>query len=486
MKMILPKNVSYIISKLEQAGFEAYAVGGCVRDTLLDRKPQDWDITTSAKPLQIKELFKKTIDTGIQHGTVTVMLDHVGYEVTTYRIDGEYEDNRHPKKVEFTDNLKLDLERRDFTINAMAYNDNRGLVDEFWGIKDLKDGIIRCVGDAGQRFDEDALRMLRAVRFAGQLGFDIEEKTKKAIVERASHLENISAERIRVELTKLLVSKEAGRIRDAYKTGMTKYFLPELDVAMETEQKNPHHIYTVGEHSIYGIEVMNCFFEITSDKKIYDKIPENVLETAKKLAAKMDKKQQTVLCMTMLLHDIAKPVVMSIDEKGIGHFIGHPVQSEKMAKKIMRRLTFDNDSISKACRLIRFHDYRMEDTSRAFRRAVSKIGADIMDMLFLVEYADVLAQSDMQRDEKLAKIDAGVKRFEYIMANAQPLSIKDLAVTGSDLIAAGVKPGPKMGEILKAMLDKVLDEPELNTKDGLLNYLKCENGNKNVEDMEKL
>ena len=398
MKMILPKNVSYIISKLEQAGFEAYAVGGCVRDTLLDRKPQDWDITTSAKPLQIKELFKKTIDTGIQHGTVTVMLDHVGYEVTTYRIDGEYEDNRHPKKVEFTDNLKLDLERRDFTINAMAYNDNRGLVDEFGGIKDLKDGIIRCVGDAGQRFDEDALRMLRAVRFAGQLGFAIEEKTREAIVERADHLKNISAERIRVELTKLLVSKEAGRIRDAYKTGMTKYFLPELDAAMQTEQKNPHHIYTVGEHSICGIELMNCFFGITSDKKIYDKIPENVLETAKQLAAKMDKKQQTVLCMTMLLHDIAKPAVMTVDEKGIGHFIGHPVQSEKMAKKIMRRLTFDNDSISKACRLIRFHDYRMEDKSRAFRRAVSKIGADIMDMLFLVEYADVLAQSSVMKN----------------------------------------------------------------------------------------
>lgn len=208
--MILPKNVSYIISKLEQAGFEAYAVGGCVRDTLLDRKPQDWDITTSAKPLQIKELLKKTIDTGIQHGTVTVMLDHVGYEVTTYRIDGEYEDNRHPKKVEFTDNLKLDLERRDFTINAMAYNDNRGLVDEFGGIKDLKDGIIRCVGDAGQRFDEDALRMLRAVRFAGQLGFAIEEKTREAIVERADHLKNISAERIRVDLRNCLFLKKQG------------------------------------------------------------------------------------------------------------------------------------------------------------------------------------------------------------------------------------------------------------------------------------
>ena len=472
LKMILPKNVSYIISKLEQAGYEAYAVGGCVRDTLLGRKPQDWDITTSAKPLQIKQLFKKTIDTGIQHGTVTVMIDHVGYEVTTYRIDGEYEDNRHPKKVEFTDNLKLDLERRDFTINAMAYNDKRGLVDEFEGIKDLKDGIIRCVGDAGQRFDEDALRMLRAVRFAGQLGFEIEDETRNAIVKRADRLENISAERIRVELTKLLVAKEAGRLRDAYGTGMTRYFLPELDKAMVTEQKNPHHVYTVGEHSIHGIEIMNCFFEVTSDRKMYDKVPEKVMITAKKIAKKMNKKQHTILCMAMLLHDIAKPVVMTIDDDGIGHFYGHPQESEKMAKKIMRRLTFDNESISKVCRLVKFHDYRIEDSDRAFRRAVSKIGADIMDMLFLVEYADVLSQSDKMLEEKLSKINSGVERFEYITQNAQPLSIKELALTGSDLIAAGVKPGPNMGEILKKMLDKVLDEPEANTKENLLEYLK--------------
>ncbi len=472
LKMILPKNVSYIISKLEQAGYEAYAVGGCVRDTLLGRKPQDWDITTSAKPLQIKQLFKKTIDTGIQHGTVTVMIDHVGYEVTTYRIDGEYEDNRHPKKVEFTDNLKLDLERRDFTINAMAYNDKRGLVDEFEGIKDLKDGIIRCVGDAGQRFDEDALRMLRAVRFAGQLGFEIEDETRNAIVKRADRLENISAERIRVELTKLLVAKEAGRLRDAYGTGMTRYFLPELDKAMVTEQKNPHHVYTVGEHSIHGIEIMNCFFEVTSDRKMYDKVPEKVMITAKKIAKKMNKKQHTILCMAMLLHDIAKPVVMTIDDDGIGHFYGHPQESEKMVKKIMRRLTFDNESISKVCRLVKFHDYRIEDSDRAFRRAVSKIGADIMDMLFLVEYADVLSQSDKMLEEKLSKINSGVERFEYITQNAQPLSIKELALTGSDLIAAGVKPGPNMGEILKKMLDKVLDEPEANTKENLLEYLK--------------
>ena len=343
MKMILPKNVSYIISKLEQAGYEAYAVGGCVRDTLLGRKPQDWDITTSAKPFQIKALFKKTIDTGIQHGTVTVMLDHIGYEVTTYRIDGEYEDNRHPKKVEFTDNLKLDLERRDFTINAMAYNDKRGLVDEFGGIKDLEDGIIRCVGNPGQRFDEDALRMLRAVRFAGQLGFEIEEKTRAAIMQRAKHLENISAERIRVELTKLIISKEAGRIREAYNTGMTRYFLPEFDKMMQTDQKNPHHIYTVGEHSIHGIEIMNCFFGVAAEEKNYDKIPDEILKTAKKLAQKMDKKQQTVLCMTMLLHDVAKPVVMTVDDDGTGHFYGHPKESERRAKKIMRRLNFAYD-----------------------------------------------------------------------------------------------------------------------------------------------
>ena len=201
MKITLPEDVEYIIATLERAGYEAYAVGGCVRDTLLGRIPQDWDITTSAKPEEIKNLFSKTIDTGIQHGTVTVLRNHIGYEVTTYRIDGEYEDNRHPKSVEFTDNLKLDLERRDFTINAMAYNHTRGLVDEFDGIGDLERGIIRCVGDAGARFDEDALRMLRAVRFSGQLRFRIEEGTRQAILSRAMHLENISAERIRVELT---------------------------------------------------------------------------------------------------------------------------------------------------------------------------------------------------------------------------------------------------------------------------------------------
>lgn len=259
MEMRLPRSVVEIIDRLESLGYEAYAVGGCVRDTLLGREPEDWDITTSAKPEAVKKAFDRTIDTGIEHGTVTVMKNHVGYEVTTYRIDGEYEDNRHPKQVSFTGNLVDDLERRDFTINAMAYNPKTGLVDAFDGTSDLKRRIIRCVGDPDKRFDEDALRMLRAVRFSGQLQFTIEEKTRQAIVERAEHLQNISAERIRVEMTKLLISKDSGQLREAVDTGMTAYFLPELDRMMTFEQKNPHHIYTVGEHSIVSVEVMNCF-----------------------------------------------------------------------------------------------------------------------------------------------------------------------------------------------------------------------------------
>ena len=246
MRIDLPQNVNFIIDTLYEHGFEAYAVGGCVRDSLLGRVPQDWDITTSAKPAQVKAIFDHTIDTGIQHGTVTVMLEHVGYEVTTYRIDGEYEDARHPKEVTFTSNLKLDLERRDFTINAMAYNHRAGLVDEFDGIADLKAHVIRCVGCAHDRFSEDALRMFRAVRFAAQLGFDIEAQTKAAIKELAPALSKVSAERIQVELVKLLTSDHPQMMRDLYELGLTAVFMPEFDVMMQTPQHNKHHMYSVG------------------------------------------------------------------------------------------------------------------------------------------------------------------------------------------------------------------------------------------------
>ena len=258
-QMTMPQEVVRIINTLEQHGYEAYAVGGCVRDAMLGREPEDWDITTSAKPLEVKGLFRKTIDTGLQHGTITVMVNGEGYEVTTYRIDGEYEDGRHPKEVAFTTSLRMDLERRDFTINAMAYNDRSGLVDEFDGVGDLKRGVIRCVGDAGQRFDEDALRMLRAVRFSGQLGFTIEDATLQAMEQRIHNLQKISAERIRVEMTKLLISPNPGRFRVAYTSGMTGVFLPEFDRMMTCDQKNHHHCYTVGEHCMHSVEVMQKF-----------------------------------------------------------------------------------------------------------------------------------------------------------------------------------------------------------------------------------
>lgn len=465
--MKLPKNVSYIIGKLEEQGHEAFAVGGCVRDVLLGREPEDWDITTSAKPMEIKSIFPRTVDTGIQHGTVTVMLGREGYEVTTYRIDGEYEDGRHPKEVAFTTSLTMDLERRDFTINAMAYNDSVGLVDKFDGAGDLQNKIIRCVGDAGQRFDEDALRMLRAVRFSGQLGFEVEEQTRQAIVERAVHLKKISAERIRVELTKLLVSPGAGQIRMAYETGMTKVFLPEFDEMMVCEQKNPHHIYTVGEHSVKGIERMNAFFDREGLQGITELSPFS-REAIAGFCDELGRKQRVMLTVAMLLHDVAKPKVMQLDEGGIGHFYGHPNKGEEMAREIMRRLTFDKETMDTVKRLVRWHDYRMETGVRAVRRAASKIGRDIIKMVFLVQYADILSQNPVTLDGKLEKLDQAVEIYLRIEQENTPLTVGELAVNGGDLIRAGIKPGPHMGEILNQLLELVLEEPSCNTKEYLL------------------
>ena len=297
MQIQLPDKVHKIINTLEEAGYEAYAVGGCVRDSILGREPDDWDITTSAKPEEIKRLFPRTIDTGIRHGTVTVMLDKEGFEVTTYRIDGDYEDSRHPKEVTFTANLAEDLKRRDFTINAMAYNESRGLVDLYGGLADMEAGIIRCVGDARERFTEDALRMMRAVRFSAQLGYRIDEKTREAIKALAPNLRKISAERIQTELVKLVVSPHPDYLRIAYEMCITAQVLPEFDLCMETPQNNPHHCYNVGEHILHSM-----------------------------LAVRADK----VLRLGMLFHDIGKPQTMTVDEHGITHNRKHPVVGAEM------------------------------------------------------------------------------------------------------------------------------------------------------------
>lgn len=437
MRIQLPEKVITIINRLSEAGFEAYAVGGCVRDTVLKRTPEDWDITTSAKPEQVKALFKRTIDTGILHGTVTVMLDKEGFEVTTYRIDGEYEDNRHPKNVVYTASLLEDLKRRDFTINAMAYNETEGLVDAFGGMEDLKNGVIRCVGNPIHRFNEDALRMLRAVRFAAQLGFSIEEDTKKAIITLAENLSKISSERIQTELVKLLTSDHPEEMRTIYETGISKVIFPEFDCMMEEEQKNPHHCYTVGEHTIHAL----C--NVPSDK---------------------------ILRLTMLLHDVAKPSCRTEDEAGIYHYYGHPKAGAEMAEKFFRRLKFDCDTMEKVCRLITWHDDNPPLEEAAIRRAVHRVGTEQYPALFAVKRADILAQSDYNRAEKLAYVDSYEKLYQDIMEKKQCLTLKELAVNGRDLMEAGVPPGKQIGETLNRLLELVLEDPDKNTKEYLLGY----------------
>lgn len=435
MKITLPEKVDRIIDTLMQAGYEAYAVGGCVRDSILGKEPQDWDITTSARPEEVKKIFHKTIDTGILHGTVTVMLEREGFEVTTYRIDGKYEDSRHPKEVTFTPNLLEDLKRRDFTINAMAYNKTSGLVDAFDGIGDLERKVIRCVGEPRERFREDALRMMRAVRFAAQLGFSIEEDTKAAICELAPTLEKISAERIQVELIKLLVSDHPEEMRTLYETGITKVMLPEFDVMMQTGQKNPHHIYTVGEHTIKALE------NVERDK---------------------------VLRLTMLLHDVAKPICKTMGEDGIHHFYGHPQKGSEMARAILRRLKFDNDTIDKVCRLVAGHDNNPPVSEKSIRRAMVRLGIEAYPAIFSVKRADILAQSDYKREQKLDYVREYEECYHRILEKGQCLALKDLAVTGKDLIEAGMKPGPDLGKVLKELFDIVLEEPEKNTKEYLM------------------
>ncbi len=439
MKINLPEKVLMIINNLQLHGYEAYAVGGCVRDSILARRPEDWDITTSAKPEEIKKLFRRTVDTGIEHGTVTVILGKDSYEVTTYRIDGTYEDGRHPKEVRFTDDLKEDLQRRDFTINAMAYNDDVRLVDVFGGMQDLNHHLIRCVGDPVERFSEDALRILRAVRFSAQLNFPIEKKTAEAVKEMAPSLGRISAERIQAELVKLLVSAHPERIQDACELGITKVILPEWDAMTGVEQNTPHHKYDVAQHTLRAMK--------------------NV-------------KRDKVLRLTMLFHDMGKPEAKTTDEAGRDHFKGHALISEEIARRVMRRLKFDNDTIRKVTRLVCYHDYRMEATPKNVRRAMNRIGVELFPYYLAVRLADVKAQSPYRKREKIENIVAVRVLYQKILLEDQCVTLRQLAVSGRDLMDLGMSPGREMGNMLSELLEYVIDDPERNRKDILCDYVK--------------
>lgn len=455
----IPEGARTILQKLDQAGHEAYIVGGCVRDCLLGKRPADWDITTSATPQEVKQVFGHTVDTGLQHGTVTVLRRENGklngYEVTTYRIDGIYEDARHPKQVSFTKELAEDLRRRDFTVNAMAYHPEKGLVDLFHGQEDLEKRIIRAVGDATERFSEDALRMMRAIRFAAQLQGTIETDTWEALCRLHENIAHVSAERIRVEMEKLLVSDRPGDFRLFYESGLTKHFLPEWDRMMETKQETPHHCYNVGEHTIHAMEALDV-------KALGEACPEEAYKTALK-----------DLRLALLLHDVAKPDCKTMDDDGVAHFAGHPGIGAKKAGEILRRLKYDNDTIDTVTTLIRVHDSRWDPSKRSMRRAVSKTGERYFPLIFFLLRADVMGQSDYHRQDKLALIDAQEACYREIIAAKDCLTLKELAVSGKDLIAAGMKPGPGIGEVLDRMLEDVLAAPEHNVKEYLLeNYLK--------------
>lgn len=434
-RIILPKPVKMIIDILEKNGYEGFAVGGCVRDVMLGREPKDWDITTNAHPTEVKKLFNRTIDTGIKHGTVTVMINHVGYEVTTYRIDGDYEDGRHPNSVEFTSNLLEDLKRRDFTINAMAYNDSRGLVDAFGGLEDLKKGIIRCVGSPKERFTEDALRIMRAVRFAAQLGFVIEENTARAVRELADNLQQISMERIQAELHRLILSDNPHMIRDAYRLGITKVVLPEFDTMMETGQNSPYHCYNVGEHTIRVMEYV---------------------------------RNDRYLRWAALLHDVGKPQKHTVDVQGIDHFHGHEEVGGDMAKKILKRLRMDNKTIDTVSKLVKYHDYPLTPDGRSLRHSISVIGKDIYPLFLELRRGDLAGKNDYSKELNAKIFDEIDIIYEEICRTNCPVSIGELAVNGKDLIEAGVPKGKAIGDILDKLLEMVLDEPERNNREYLL------------------
>jgi tRNA nucleotidyltransferase (CCA-adding enzyme) len=434
IKVYIPEKAAEIIKKLMDNGYEAYVVGGCVRDSILGRQPGDWDITTSARPDEVKRIFPRTVDTGIEHGTVTVLMDKEAFEVTTYRVDGAYEDHRHPKDVTFTANLEEDLKRRDFTINAMAYNPETGLVDIFRGMEDLERGVIRCVGNPGERFDEDALRILRAIRFSAQLDFSLDMQTQKAMTERADTLKEVSAERIRVELVKLLVSNHPERIREACRLGITRVILPEYDVIVGVAQHTPNHIYDVEEHTLCALK------NIEADP---------------------------VLRLTMLFHDFGKPAVKKKDgDRDI--FYRHPEVSARMCREIMRRLKFDNHTLEKVYRLVKWHGLKYMDNEVSVRRALNRVGKDIFEDFIKVQRADISAKNPEVVPKKLELLEAKARIYREIIRRGDCFEVKTLAVNGKDLIAVGIPQGPMLGAVLERLVERVIAIPSLNDKEILL------------------
>ncbi|MGN0559214.1 MAG: CCA tRNA nucleotidyltransferase [Acutalibacteraceae bacterium] len=436
--MYIPLNddVELILNKLSENGFDCYIVGGCVRDSLLGIAPHDWDITTNALPQQISRIFSsyRQFDAGIKHGTVSVVINNQVYEITTFRIDGSYTDNRRPDSVTFTADIKQDLLRRDFTVNALAYNPKTGIKDFCSGIEDIKYKALRCVGNPDERFNEDALRILRCLRFASVYGFSIEPETSRSIIRNKRLLLNISAERIKDELEKLLCGDNADFVLRRYKE-VFAVIIPEIEVMFNFDQNTPHHNKTLWKHTVSSIKYI---------------------------------KPDPVLKMTMLLHDIGKPQTKTTDINGVSHFKGHPRLSAAMADVILHRLRFSNEFIYTVTTLINYHDYRFNGNKKMMKKVLSKIGEEMFEKLLQVQYADMMAQSMYKREEKLLNHNKTAAEFKNITEENCCLSLEDLNINGRDLLNLGIPRGKAIGSILRTLLDMVIDEEINNEKQELI------------------
>ena len=430
-KISIPAGANHIIKSLQNNGYEAYVVGGCVRDSLLSLKPKDWDICTSATPEEVKHcLSSRTIDTGLKHGTITVITDDGNYEVTTYRVDGDYSDNRHPDKVRFVTNLTEDLARRDFTINAMAYNDTEGLVDKFDGVTDLKHKLISCVGNPDDRFAEDALRILRAMRFAAIYGFSIRDETAESIHQNKNRLNNIACERIQTELVSMLQGSGILHVLLEF-SDVISTIIPELEPCIGFNQNNRYHQYDIYEHISHAVS------NYTGD--------------------------DTPVKVALLLHDIGKPQCYTEDEKG-GHFHGHSVPSHDLAEKILNRLRFDNKTKCAVLELVLYHDSYIAPTTKAIKRWLNKIGYDRLNQLIQVKIADILAHKDGTYDERLELCRSLLPIVDSIIAERHCFSVKDLAINGDDVLSLGVPQGKLIGYALHHILDMVMNDELTNDK----------------------
>ena len=443
MEIHIPTGARKIIARLEQHGYEAYIVGGCVRDSLMGKRPSDWDICTSARAEEMMALFedKRVIPTGIQHGTLTILAEDGAYEVTTFRIDGEYLDHRHPKSVAFTRELAEDLSRRDFTINAMAWHPERGLIDLFGGVEDLRDRLVRAVGDPVQRFNEDGLRMLRMVRFATVLDFDYDPATYDAVRKQGHLLQYISKERIQVELNKILLAAHPARgLEDLYTLGMYPYIIPLMCHTVGFAQRGGHHFLDVFEHSLLAVGVI---------------APELVLR------------------LTMLLHDIGKPFVWDSSESlSYDRFDDHAPASAKLAGKILRDLKYDNATRKDVVELIAHHNDILLPDPVNVRRALARLGEVQTRRLVQVKVADLIAHDLAGEREKILALFAEISDvIDEVVARGDCTSVKALAIGGQDMMALGLS-GRAIGQMLNAALELVLEKPEMNTRETLLNWVR--------------